>query len=72
MYDSAARVQEIADLCVNDFRIEKPSTLRLTGKGQKTRIIPLMVLRYNLMFDCDFTFCLTFHFTYALTMLIIA
>lgn len=42
MYDSAARVQEIADLCVNDFRMEKPSTLRLTGKGQKTRIIPLM------------------------------
>ena len=42
MYDSAARVQEIADLCINDFRAEKPSTLRLTGKGQKTRIIPLM------------------------------
>lgn len=42
MYDSAARVQEIADLCVNDFRKEKPATLRLTGKGQKTRIIPLM------------------------------
>ena len=42
MYDSAARVQEIADLCVGDFRQEKPSTLRLTGKGNKTRIIPLM------------------------------
>lgn len=42
MYDSAARVQEIADLNVSDFRQEKPSTLRLTGKGQKTRIIPVM------------------------------
>ena len=42
MYDSAARVQEIADLKVDDFRQERPSTLRLTGKGQKTRIIPLM------------------------------
>lgn len=42
MYDSAARVQEIADLSVNDFRVEKPSTLRLTGKGSKTRIVPLM------------------------------
>ena len=42
MYDSAARVQEIADLCVNDFRIEKPSTLRLTGKGLKNhRIITI-------------------------------
>ena len=38
----AARVQEIADLSVNDFRAEKPSTLRLTGKGSKTRIVPLM------------------------------
>ncbi len=42
MYDSAARVQEIADLKVDDFRAERPATLRLTGKGQKTRIIPLM------------------------------
>lgn len=42
MYDSAARVQEIADLRVDDFRAERPATLRLTGKGQKTRIIPLM------------------------------
>ena len=42
MYDSAACVQEIADLSVNDFRAEKPSTLRLTGKGSKTRIVPLM------------------------------
>ena len=42
MYDSAARVQEIADLCVCDFRKQKPYTLRLTGKGNKTRVIPLM------------------------------
>lgn len=42
LYDSGARVQEIADLCVSDFRQEKPYTLKLTGKGQKTRIIPLM------------------------------
>lgn len=42
LYDSAARVQEIADLCIRDVRISKPATLRLTGKGQKTRIIPIM------------------------------
>jgi site-specific recombinase XerD len=42
MYDSAARVQEIADLRVHDIRLSKPATLRLTGKGKKTRIIPLM------------------------------
>ena len=42
MYDSAARVQEIADIRVDDFRRERPSTLRLTGKGNKTRVIPIM------------------------------
>ena len=42
MYDSAARVQEVADLRVDNFRREKPYTLRLTGKGNKTRVIPLM------------------------------
>ena len=42
MYDSTARVQEIADLCVYDFRKQRPYTLRLTGKGNKMRVIPLM------------------------------
>lgn len=42
MYDSGARVQEIADLCVCDIRLEYPATLKLTGKGQKTRFVPIM------------------------------
>jgi site-specific recombinase XerD len=42
LYDSAARVQEVADLCIRDVRLNKPATLRLIGKGQKTRIIPIM------------------------------
>jgi site-specific recombinase XerD len=42
LYDSAARVQELADLCIRDVRFCKPATIRLTGKGQKTRIIPIM------------------------------
>ena len=41
-YDTGARVQEIADLQINDIRIKTPATIRLTGKGNKTRIIPLM------------------------------
>ena len=49
MYDSAARVQEIADLTVSDFRQEKPSTLRLTGKGEKTRIVPVMASTASLL-----------------------
>jgi site-specific recombinase XerD len=42
MYDSGARVQEIADLCTCDIRLEYPATLKLTGKGNKTRIVPIM------------------------------
>lgn len=42
MYDTGARVQEIADMTVADLRTEAPATARLTGKGTKTRIVPLM------------------------------
>ena len=42
MYDSGARVQEICDLKVRDIRIQKPYTITLTGKGSKTRVVPIM------------------------------
>lgn len=42
LYDTGARVQEIADLIVSDVRLEIPATVTLTGKGNKTRIVPLM------------------------------
>ncbi len=42
LYDSGARVQELADLKVGDIRIASPSTVKLTGKGNKSRIVPLM------------------------------
>jgi site-specific recombinase XerD len=42
MYDSGARVQEIADLSISELRLDEPATVRLTGKGSKTRIVPLM------------------------------
>lgn len=42
MYDTGARVQEIADLTVDCVRIShEPYTIRLYGKGRKTRIVPL-------------------------------
>lgn len=41
LYDSAARVQELADLTVADIRFEGTTTIRLKGKGQKSRIVPL-------------------------------
>jgi site-specific recombinase XerD len=42
MYDSGARVQEICDMCVSDVRLQKPYTVKLTGKGEKTRAVPIM------------------------------
>jgi len=42
LYDSAARVQELIDLNVRDIRTSSPAVLTLTGKGRKTRQIPLM------------------------------
>jgi len=42
LYDSGARVQELIDATWHDLRLESPATLMLTGKGNKSRIIPLM------------------------------
>jgi site-specific recombinase XerD len=40
-YDTAARVQEFADLAVRDIRLQPPALVMLTGKGRKTRHVPL-------------------------------
>jgi integrase/recombinase XerD len=42
LYESGARVQELADLKVGDIRTASPSTVKLTGKGNKSRIVPIM------------------------------
>ena len=41
MYNSGARVQELAHLRISDVRCEMPATVTLTGKGRKTRVVPL-------------------------------
>lgn len=41
LYNTGARVQELADLTVSDIRFETPAEITLTGKGQKRRIVPL-------------------------------
>lgn len=42
LYDTGARVQELVDLRVRDVRLDPPPVLSLTGKGHKTRHVPLM------------------------------
>lgn len=42
MYDTGARVQEIADIRIAHIRFNAPATIRLTGKGNKTRVVPLL------------------------------
>ena len=42
IYDSGARVQEVIDLVVRDFLPGANPILILTGKGNKTRRVPLM------------------------------
>lgn len=49
MYDSGSRVQEIADLTIGDIRTDSPATLKVMGKGGKSRIIPLMAPTANLV-----------------------
>jgi site-specific recombinase XerD len=42
MYDTGSRVQEIIDLTPSAIRLDKPYTIQITGKGDKTRIVPLL------------------------------
>lgn len=42
MYDTAARCQEILDMKISDIIISKKPYVYLTGKGHKTRAVPIM------------------------------
>lgn len=49
MYDTGARVQEIADLTPSMVHLSKPSTIKLIGKGNKARIVPLMEKQVDIL-----------------------
>jgi site-specific recombinase XerD len=42
LYDTGARVQELADITIGDVRFVAPATIRLVGKGNKARTVPLL------------------------------
>jgi len=49
LYDTGARVQELIDLKVRDIRLDEPPVISLTGKGGKTRHVPLMLNTKSLL-----------------------
>lgn len=51
LYDTGARVQELIDLVVRNIRLETPAVVTLTGKGRKTRQVPLMIPTTRLVAD---------------------
>lgn len=56
LYDTGARVQELVDLTVGDVRLQRPALIALTGKGRKTRHVPLadntVALLGNYLAEC--------------------
>lgn len=49
LYDTGARVQELCDLRARDVRLDHPHIIELTGKGRKSRHVPLMANTANLL-----------------------
>lgn len=41
MYATGARVQEVIDVTINDFRYNNSDNIKLKGKGNKARLVPL-------------------------------
>lgn len=42
MYDTGARVQEVMDLTPSMLRLDKPVTVKIIGKGNKARVVPML------------------------------
>ena len=49
MYDSGARVQEIIDLTPSMLRLTKPATIKIVGKGNKARLVPMLNAQIKLL-----------------------
>lgn len=49
LYETGARVQELIDLTCVSIRLEKPAIVRLHGKGNKSRIVPLRDQMVNIL-----------------------
>jgi site-specific recombinase XerD len=50
-YNTGARVQEVIDVTVGAIRFKAPPIVTLTGKGSKTRIVPLWPATATILLD---------------------
>jgi integrase/recombinase XerD len=50
-YNTGARVQEVIDVTVGAIRFDAPPIVTLTGKGSKTRIVPLWKATATILLD---------------------
>lgn len=51
LYDTGGRVQELVTLRPMDFRLDRMPLVRITGKGRKQRIVPLLPVTAKLVRD---------------------
>ena len=49
LYDTGARVQELLDIRLADVDLGKSPTVKLRGKGRKTRVVPMSVRMASLL-----------------------
>lgn len=49
MYDTGCRVSEIVNLTPQNIRLDRPYTVIVTGKGNKTRVIPILEGQLNIL-----------------------
>jgi integrase/recombinase XerD len=42
MYDTGSRVQEVIDFTPSILRLNKPATIKIVGKGNKARLVPML------------------------------
>lgn len=49
MYDTGCRVQELIDLTPSDIRFNNPITICIKGKGNKSRIVPMLDRQVNIL-----------------------
>ena len=43
LYETGCRVQELIDMKLGDISFRTPNTIKLTGKGSKSRIVPISI-----------------------------